>query len=151
MIQRIQTIFLLASLCFLVPMFFVPLADVVHDTGNIFTFNLIGFRQVGEGVDNVSHQYSVTAFGILICALNLIAIFMYKRRVLQMRLCVYNILLLIGLFGIMLFVMYGTDLIKPVSYRLPFIFPIVAAILHYLAFRGIRRDELMVQAMSRLR
>jgi hypothetical protein len=41
--------------------------------------------------------------------------------------------------------------LETVSYRLPIVFPVISAILHYLAFRGIRKDELMVQALSRLR
>ncbi len=152
MIQRIQSIFLFASLCFLIPMFFVPVAELIYETGEILTFNLTGFYQVEAGVITpISSQYSIMAFGILICALNLITIFMYKRRVLQLRLCVYNILLLVGLIGVMLYLLYNVQGIHSVSFRLPAVFPIISIILHYLAFRGIRKDELMVQALSRLR
>ncbi len=138
MIQRIQSLFLFAALCFLVPMFFMPLAELHFSTGSILTFDL-------------SSDISIMVFGILICALNFVAIFMYKRRVLQMRLCIYNIILLIGMTGVVLYVLYGIKDVESVQYRLPFVFPIIAVILHYLAFRGIRKDELMVQAMSRLR
>ncbi len=148
MIQRIQSIFLFAAFCFLVPMFFVPVAELFGINGGIFTFNLTGFY---DGKELVSSQYSIMAMGILICALNLVTIFMHKRRVLQLRLCIYNMLLLAGLVGVMFFVIYNVQDIKSVSYRLPFVFPVVAIILHYLAFRGIRRDELMVQALNRLR
>ena len=152
MIQRIQSIFLFASLCFVVPMFFVPVAELLHETGEILAFNLAGFYQTEAGTTVlISKQYSITVLGILICALNLIAIFMYKSRVLQLRLCIYNILFLIGLTGIMLFVAYNVQNIDSVSFRLPAVFPIVSAILHYLAFRGIRKDEMMVQALSRFR
>ncbi len=153
MIQRIQSFFLLASLCFLIPMFFFPMAGLISDGGTVYLFNLTGFYQTGiDGTQQtVSNQYSIMAFGILICALNLIAIFMYKRRILQIRLCIYNIILLVGLFGILLFVIYGVKDIASISYRLPITFPIISIILHYLAFRGIRKDELMVQALSRLR
>jgi len=148
MIQRIQSIFLFVSLCFTAPMLFVPVAGLVHETGEIITFNLAGFSQNGA---LTSKDWSMMLFGILICALNLIIILMYKSRVLQLRLCIYNILFLIGLTGIMLFVVYNVPNIESVSFRLPAVFPIVSAILHYLAFRGIRKDEMMVQALSRLR
>ena len=149
MIQRIQSIFLFASLCFLVPMFFVPVAALVHETGEILTFNFTGFYQTGAGI--TTHEYSIMAFGILICALNLIIILMYRHRITQIRLCIYNIILLIGLSGVVLFVLYNIQNIQTISFGLPAVFPVVSVILHYLAFRGIRKDELMVQALSRLR
>ena len=148
MIQRIQSIFLFASLCFTAPLLFVSVAELTYETGEIFTFSLSGFYHEGELVNK---QWSMMLFGILICALNLIIILMYKSRVLQMRLCIYNMLFLIGLTGIILFVVYNVQNIESVSFRLPATFPVVSAILHYLAFRGIRKDEMMVQALSRLR
>jgi uncharacterized membrane protein len=133
-------------------MFFVPVAELIYETGEVLTFNLTGFYRVEAGTATpISSQYSIMAFGILICALNLITVFMYKRRVLQLRLCVYNILLLVGLIGVTLFVLYNVQNVGSVSFRLPSVFPIISIILHYLAFRGIRKDELMVQALSRLR
>ena len=149
MIQRIQSVFLFASLCFLVPMFFVPVAELVHETGEILTFNLTGFYRAETGT--ATYEYSIMIFGILICALNFIIIFMYRQRILQIRLCIYNILLLIGFSGVILFVLYGIRDIRSISFGLPAVFPVVSVTLHYLAFRGVRKDELMVQALSRLR
>ena len=152
MIQRIQSVFLLASLCFLIPMFFAPVAELVYETGEVLTFDFTGFYLSEAGTTTrISNQYSIMAFGILICALNFIIILMYKSRMLQLRLCIYNILLLAGIAGVTFFVMYNVQNVQDVSFRLPVVFPAVAIILHYLAFRGIRKDELMVQAMSRIR
>jgi peptidoglycan/LPS O-acetylase OafA/YrhL len=134
-------------------MFFVPLAEWNYGDQCVL-LDLTGYRMSSPGENlRVRYDYSLLAFAMLIGALNLVTIFMYKRRVLQMRLCVYNILLLAGITGVILFTLHG--IIKEVEslprYCLPLVFPVVAAILHYLAFRGIRKDELMVQAMSRLR
>jgi hypothetical protein len=151
MIQRIQSVFLFVSLCFLAPMFFMPSASLISNGGEIYTFNLTGFSQTGqEETVHVSRQISLMLFGILICVLNFITIFMYRRRVLQLRLCIYNIILIIGLLGVMLYVIHVTPK-DTVHFSLPIVFPVVSGILHYLAFRGIRRDELMVQALNRLR
>ena len=152
MIQRIQSVYLFASLCILVPLFFTPIAEMIYETGEIFAFNLSGFYLIEAGVTTtLSAEYSIMVFGILICALNLIAIFMYKSRVLQMRLCIYNILFLAGLTAIVLFTLYILPNVRSVSFSLPAVFPVISIILHYLAFRGIRRDDLMVLALSRLR
>jgi len=134
------------------PMFFAPSANLVYETGKILSFNLAGFYISEAGVTTrISAQYSLLAFGILICALNLIIIFMYKSRVLQIRLCIYNILLLIGMTGVVMFLLHTLQYNPSVKFRLPMVFPVVSAILHYLAFRSIRKDELMVLALSRLR
>jgi hypothetical protein len=133
-------------------MFFVPVAELIYATGEVLTFDLTGFYQAGDGVSTrVSNQYSILAFGILICMLNAIIILMYRRRVLQLRLCIYNILLLAGLVGVMMFVVYSVQGVDGVWFRLPVMFPGIAMILHFLAFRSIRKDELMVQALSRIR
>ena len=152
MIQRIQSVFLFVSLCFVIPMFFAPIAELAYKTGEIFALDLRGFYQnvAGETIRDKS-EYSLMAFGILICILNLLIIFMYKNRLLQMRLCIYNILFLTGMMGVIFFIVYNVELNPSVSFRLPIVFPAIAVILHYLAFRGIRKDEMMVQALSRLR
>jgi len=149
MIQRIQSVFLFASLCFLVPLFFAPIAILFHKTGEIISFNLLGFYLSEAGL--FTQEYPMMIFGILICALNLIIIFMYRHRTTQIRLCIYNMILLIGFSGVVLFVLYSLSDIQTISFNLPAVFPVVSVILHYLAFRGIRKDELMVQALSRLR
>jgi len=133
-------------------MFFAPVAELIYETGEIFAFNLTGFYQTEAGVTtSISNQNSILVFGILICVLNLLIILMYKSRVLQIRMCIYNMLFLAGLTGIMLFVLYSVPNIKSVSFSLPSVFPVISLILHYLAFRGIRKDELMVQALNRFR
>ena len=152
MIQRIQSIFLFASLCFLVPLFSAPVAELIYEGGDILSFNLMGFYVTeADAVTYVSNQYSIMLFGMLICALNTVIIFLFKHRVLQLRLCIYNLLLLIGLTGVGLFVLFSVQDVQRVVFGLPAVFPVIAIILHYLAFRGIRKDELMVMALSRLR
>jgi len=133
-------------------MFFVPIAQLAYETGELFALDLRGFYQTvaGETIRD-KNEYSLMAFGILICILNLFIIFAYKSRLLQIRLCIYNILFLAGMMGVIFFIVYNVALTPSVSFRLPIVFPVVAVILHYLAFRGIRKDELMVQSLSRLR
>jgi len=136
----------------MIPMFFAPIAELVYETGEIFAFDLRGFYRIEAGVNiRDKNEYSLMIFGILICILNLLIIFMYKSRLLQIRLCIYNILFLAGMMGVIFFIVYNIELNPSISFRLPIVFPVVAVILHYLAFRGIRKDELMVQALSRLR
>ena len=152
MIQRIQTVFLVVSLCFLIPMFFSPIAELMIESGEIQYFSLVGFYQTEAGaVHSINCHYLVMILGIVICALSLIAIFMYHKRTLQIRLCLYNIFLLVGLMGVVLFVLYVGQNIQSISFNVPVVFPVISIILHYLALRGIRKDEQMVQSLNRLR
>jgi glucan phosphoethanolaminetransferase (alkaline phosphatase superfamily) len=134
-------------------MFFVTVAVLEYSTSEILNFNLMGYylqAHTGELL-KIKSTFSIVALGGLICLLNIAIILMYNNRMLQMRMCVYNILLLIGLIGILLFTLYSISDNPSVNFRLPFVFPIVAAILHFLAFRCIRKDEYTVQALNRLR
>ncbi|MDR1673217.1 MAG: DUF4293 domain-containing protein [Bacteroidales bacterium] len=152
MIQRIQSIFLFAAFCFMVSLFFATTASLVTLDGEIYDFRLTGFYQTyQDATERVIRQVSLTLYGCLICGLNVITIFMYKRRVLQMRLCIYNIILIVGIMGLLMFIIHNVKRVDTVVYHLPVVFPAASAILHYLAYRSIRRDDLMVQALSRLR
>ncbi|MDR0713736.1 MAG: DUF4293 domain-containing protein [Bacteroidales bacterium] len=149
MIQRIQTVFLLASFCFLAPLFFVPSVEL-EAGGTFYYFDLTGLFLTGsEGVRTIDRQYPLMLFGVLICLLNIVTVFLYRRRTLQMRLCRYNIILIIGLVGVCLYIVRMSPH-DAVYFHLPVVFPAIAVILHWLAFRGIRKDELKC-TLSRLR
>ena len=90
----------------------------------------------------------IILFSIALAA-QLLAIVALKSRTLQMRLSNLAALLLLGL-QIWMAVSYFTADPRP-SLRFTAIFPIVAAILDFLAARAILRDELLVRSASRLR
>ena len=90
----------------------------------------------------------IILFSIALAA-QLLAIVALKSRTLQMRLSNLAALLLLGL-QIWMAVSYFTANPRP-SLSFTAIFPIVAAILDFLAARAILRDELLVRSASRLR
>jgi len=81
------------------------------------------------------------------------SIFLYKKRMLQIRLCGFNIGLLLGVAGMTYFL--GLEAAKNcgISYSLTFtlIFPVIAVILILLAMRFIWKDEVLVKTMDRIR
>jgi cyanate permease len=92
----------------------------------------------------------------IIVLLSFIIIFTYKKRVLQMRMCVYNALLIIGfcaLSGFYLWQFSKSPDLPGMTIHLNFwaAFPLVALILDYLAIRNIGADETMVRSLERLR
>ncbi|MBR0174189.1 MAG: DUF4293 family protein [Bacteroidales bacterium] len=90
----------------------------------------------------------IILFSIALAA-QLLAIVALKSRTLQMRLSNLAALLLLGL-QIWMAVSYFTADPRP-SLSFTAVFPIVAAILDFLAARAILRDELLVRSASRLR
>ncbi|MBR5925242.1 MAG: DUF4293 family protein [Bacteroidales bacterium] len=85
----------------------------------------------------------------LALACQLLAIVALKSRVLQMRLSGLAALLLLGLQAWMI-VSYLTADPRP-SLTMTSVFPVVAAILDFLAAKAILKDELLVRSASRLR
>jgi len=87
--------------------------------------------------------------------LQLFIIFGYKNRVRQMRIAVFSILIMLGFFAAAWFFVHLS--LKELggeggySFDIPLAFPIVAAILNYLAIRAIGKDEALVRSVDRIR
>lgn len=133
MIQRIQTLFLLAAAGLLVSMFFVPMA------------------RFPEGETCIRYLELPSCLSLLLIStiLCITTIFSFKRRIRQIRLCNLNSLILLGfqIYLAVLFFKREPEMIFSVSA----IFPVCAAILTFIAMRYIARDEAMVMAASHLR
>jgi glucan phosphoethanolaminetransferase (alkaline phosphatase superfamily) len=108
----------------------------------------------GEAVQPTVYMGVVLA---LACVLPFITIFLFKRRLLQLRLCVVEMVLLVGsavMEGVYYFLSYRvfaeqtfhTQVLKPAV-----VLPLVCLLFAYLAARAVFRDELMVRAADRIR
>ena len=128
MIQRIQTLYLLiCSVLTVVCMYFEV------------------------GADN--HPWALTAIMAVTGILEFMGIFLFRRRALQMRLCTFCIILLVGWYAALVAFAYilGDGLVGEFRPQLWAAIPAINAILLYLAFRGILRDEMLVRSLDRLR
>ena len=151
MIQRIQSVYLLATVVVLLMILVLPIATMVNAQSDSFTY-------LFYGVVNSEGKIALQAFplsGLLVIMpiISLISIFLYKKRILQMRFCIYNILLMIGSIGLIWFYSFQAknNLFTETIFSFPIVLPVVAAILTYLAFRGIRKDEILVKSIDRIR
>ena len=131
MIQRIQTLFLLAALGLLAGMFFSPLVTYIDET--------IFYRS----------SWILLFFLILCSAVAFITIFLYRHRMAQIRLCLFNSLVLLGLQGIIIY--YMITAAPGGVFSLTVAFPLIAVILLALALRYTGRDEAMIKSLNRLR
>jgi hypothetical protein len=156
MIQRIQTLYLLAAGVLMALLLFLPLAEVAGNGPFIYTVLSRGWfaSESGGMAEMAMATWPVFILAGVLTALPLVNIFLFRVRKLQIRICVYSIILSFGLIGLVyyFFVIGFRQLEEPAyALRFPLIVPAVYIMLIYLAFRGIRKDEILVQAMDRIR
>lgn len=169
MIQRIQTVYLLIVAVLLAIMLSRPVftVDIVSPVQGTETIKMMpfGIKSVSSEAEIYVTRTSYVGAMIVLCLLlTAVIIFLYRFRWVQMRLCVILIVLLFGLqvfTGYYLYKAYefvaGVRALPtgqstlPVSYSVTDVFPVVCAILVYLALRGILKDELLVKSLNRIR
>lgn len=157
MIQRKQTLYLLASGLLMLAMLFLPFVKfTVQDM--VYSFKATGLEDLSGEI----LQPSWVLFGLtaLITVLSFVSIFLYQKRVLQMRLTIFNLLIKVG-FYLLLFLVYRPSFVEKLvdttqdwwsmSITPWLAFPIVAMLFDYLAYRGIAIDEKTIRFMDRLR
>lgn len=152
MIQRIQTLFLIGAMISLGVLFFIPLGHLVPPNDMILNFYYNGI-EANEFVENAYQTIPLTVMMSLTMIFCLITIFMYKNRILQIRLCGINIFLIIGQTGMFLYYFFNAakQIDAEKQFNISIVLPIVAIIFIYLAIRGIARDEALVKAADRIR
>ena len=93
MIQRIQTLYLLIIAALMAVTLFSGLAWFAGDAGE-FGLYAFGLKTAeGELVQSTVYMGVLLA---LACALPLVTVFLFRRRLLQIRLCVVEMVLLLG-------------------------------------------------------
>jgi hypothetical protein len=157
MIQRIQTLYLLLATVLTVVCMASCIGHFISEDGETVgkLFNL-GSWSTEDG--HLSHNGSALALFVILLiqsTLSLLNIFLFKHRVLQMRICTFCIILLIGWYAAYgFFAWYLQDAFHTtVTFRVSAMasLPFVCLILLYLAVRGIMKDEKLVRSLDRLR
>lgn len=152
MIQRIQSLYLLGVFVLSLLLLTGPLS-IFSSGGEEFVLKHNGLSPAPEGMTALA-TWPMTVLFILVALTSFLNIFSYKNRVRQMRLSIYLIFVLAGMLGMLFFYSYLAAglLDEPITlYQWRFVIPPVNIILLYLAFRSIRKDELLVKAYDRLR
>lgn len=150
MIQRIQTLFLVISTALLSLLFLFPLSEFSDENNQVFNFNVFGIFADNEEVISTIPLLILLSIVILI---SLVTIFSFKNRSLQMRLSVFNILVLIGFIGLFAFYIFNTaeNINANIHYTIFSVMPVISIILIYLALRAIKKDDELVRSADRIR
>jgi hypothetical protein len=160
MIQRIQSLFLLAVTVSAFLIVFHPIAEMNMSDRSLAEFTSIGLRSLEEPEGILYSAYPIAILAIISAIMSFTTLVLYKQRLLQMRLCGYNIILTILLIAVVFFYYFilarnlivGNNLhIVSKSFQYPILLPFVNIILLFQAFRAIRRDDLLIKSYDRLR
>ena len=165
MIQRIQTVYLLLAAALMATFLFCPIAQFDTPDG-LYSFTSQGVSTVmaepaAPEADATVTQTSVFTsawgvfvLGIVIAVLSLVAIFLYRNRPNQARVCMINAFFMVT-FYIIIFLSGYTfqhDLAAThTSWSAYLAMPFVALVLDILAYRAINKDEQLVRSMDRIR
>jgi hypothetical protein len=150
MIQRKQTLFLLAVLILSILLFFLPFLNISL-SNNTGAYELSFMGGCGTSISNSNTIYP-SILNTCIVVLSVITIFLYKRRTIQFKLS--NILVLLnvfitGLFFLLSYIKEGV--IGEIQYTFVTFMPILSATFAFLAAHYIKKDEQLVRNSDRIR
>lgn len=153
MIQRIQTLYLLVAELLIGALFIKPFAKLVDKGGVEYTTDLLGVHKLGANSLILQPNTLLSILGGSVLLLILLTILKYKNRKNQQKLAFIG---LVGCFvtdGLMfLHVRSVSEQLAGIyTLTLTFIFPIIAAVLIFMAIKGIRKDEALVRSIDRIR
>ena len=147
MIQRIQTLYILLSAVLIGLLFSLPFAEIAHNN-QFFVFDIRGIVRNDSLEQN---GLPIAIFIGIILLIHIVALFLYKKRIRQIRFLVFAILLMLGLFGMFYFFTYYSFKAADINFKISVVFPLIAIILDYLAIRSIGKDEALVRSIDRIR
>ncbi|MCI5744602.1 DUF4293 domain-containing protein [Phocaeicola faecicola] len=149
MIQRIQTVYLLIVAILMVLMMSFPIGFFYTEAAVAEMSNLS--VALPDGALDYT-PWALFVLLMLVAVLSLATIFLYKKRMLQIRLTLFSSIVLIGYYATLAFFVYST--LKgygSFTYSWTVSLPVVSIILNWLAIRAIGKDEMLVKAYERLR
>ncbi len=159
MIQRIQTLLLFVAAACLIVACFIPIGTITTDS----VYYSYTTWTLHENVPDGQTIYSTFIIGILdiiLATLGLVCIFLYKKRMVQSKICMAAVLLNLILVVLMLWVYPDIVFAKgsvfanqslSTQYTIGAFLPIVSIALFYFSNKCIINDEKKVRAADRLR
>ena len=149
MIQRVQTLYLLAAVVLGIVLIWLPVVQFVSPEGT----ELQVYELSALGGAPLQGLWGLTLATALIPVLALVDIFLYRNRILQARLNIFTVMLCLGYYGVLALYIWLAKMSLGVEWHiLPWAsFPLVCLVLTMMATRRILKDEALVRAADRIR
>ncbi len=160
MIQRVQTVYMLASVIAILTMHFFWLASFAIPEAT-FELNSLGLVCQTKGFETDRMVWELFIVLLLMVALPLINIFLYKKRKLQLRVLIYTIVLNVLYYGLFFWECYrlkgdvaalSQGGVVDVHYNIMMlVMPAVSIFALIMAARGVIFDIALIKSLERLR
>lgn len=149
MLQRIQTVYLLIVAILSAVLMTSTMGRFICPDNSIIEMTNLALVN-GEGAENYE-PWALFAIQLLSAIVSIVTIFLYRKRMLQIRLTVFNIILAVCYYGT--FIAFVFMLKEDASFApaWPVCLPFAGIVLNWLAIRAIGKDEMLVRAYDRLR
>jgi heme A synthase len=154
MIQRVQSVYLFLSAVLLLIMISHPIAQISIREDLVLHLNFLDIKATTDSDFEAVSARPLAVLIFLSIGLSLLALFSYKKRMRQIRLSVFNIILLFGLEGLIyFFTKYTLSDMEGFSsvFLWPIVVPFISIILIYLAIKAIQKDQAIIKAYDRIR
>ena len=174
MIQRIQTLYVLAVVILGIVLIWLPVVEFISyaeiydkvDNQQVETMRTWELRPSGVKVlywvqDTEASYAPVPVHGVwgltlatlLIPVLALVDIFLFKKRLLQARMNIFSVMFCLGWYGVVAIYIWQAKLAQGVEWYIQpsACIPLVSMVLTLMATRRILKDEALVRAADRIR
>lgn len=152
MLQRIQTLWLLLVGLLMGAFTFLDLAVFTLPSGQYYLLDNWRIYSVTDG-STLALAWATGALSLITAVGALALIFLYKRRILQMRLTILTLLVILGQLCYIAWVswQFTSETGASFAVRFPLALPLICLPLLYLAARRMIYDETLIRASNRLR
>lgn len=161
MIQRVQTIYMLASVIAILTMHFFWLASFQITGGAVFELNSLGLVGKTPGFEIDTMNWLVFLLLVLMVALPLITIFLYNKRKLQLRLLIFTAVLNVLYYGVYfwqvsaasssLLAHFSAETVEATNNYMMLVMPALSIFCLIMAIRGVSYDIVLLKGLERLR
>ena len=150
MIQRIQTLYLLAVVALGIALVWLPVVQLVSPEDaaelQIWELNALGGAPL-QGL------WGLLLTTLLIPVLAFVDIFLFKKRILQARLNIFTVMLCLGYYGVLAIYIWLAKMSLGLEWHIlpSACIPLICMVLTLMATRRILKDEALVRAADRIR
>lgn len=149
MLQRIQSLYLFIVSILYIVIIFLPLCKYPE-----YVLTIRGLFAISEQQQTIIiNTYSLLILVIFLSLISFVTIFLYKKRLFQIKLCNLSILFQVVLIAVIIyFAIFSKSLShSDLSPQFAMFIPVINIILTILARRRIRKDEELVRTADRIR
>lgn len=152
MIQRVQSVYLLMMAGLMIALLFYPLGVFTAEKAT-YEFAAFSVRDASGGNLPGFPIWTLGVLSVLTVLLSLFTLLLFTRRMAQIRICVFNGILLASFYLVYIAFVFIVKSKFDAQFMPSFAasMPLIALILDILAIKAIGKDEALIQSWNRIR